>query len=293
MSGYTCRWCGLASPADGLLSCPHCGAPVDVRELVSDSGWVELPPIKDMAHIQCGRSTCQIEGAYVPVADFNLTAPDSVYFAHHQLLWKDPSVTIGTMSLRKGWKRLFAGLPLVMAQARGPGHIAFSRDAPGEMVALPLQPGMAMDVREHIFMVATTDVGYDWFATNVWFKTQNGDETETHYPVGMFMDRFTAGGSPGLLLLHAAGNVFMRSLAPGESILLKPTALLCKDPTVSMQLHFERPARSGWSPWTTWNQAYTWLSLVGPGRVMVHSAYDPLHARGRITGWSRATVQQW
>src|SRR5439155_713966 len=83
----------------------------------------------------------------------------------HVLLWKDPQVTVSTMPLRGGWKRLFAGLPLIMTQAQGPGHIAFSRDAPGEMVALPLQPGQAVDVREHVFMVATGQVTYDWFST--------------------------------------------------------------------------------------------------------------------------------
>ena len=51
-------------------TCPHCGAPVDVREHVSDSGWGEQPPIRDMARLHFSRSTCQISGKYVPVADF-------------------------------------------------------------------------------------------------------------------------------------------------------------------------------------------------------------------------------
>ena len=72
-------------------------------------------------------------------------------------------------------------------------------------------------------------VGYDWFNTNVWFQTRDGDDTETHYPLGMFKDRFGAGQQPGLLLLHAAGNAFVRGLAAGDSILVKPTALLFKD----------------------------------------------------------------
>ena len=60
---------------------------------------------------------------------------------------------------------------------------------------------------------ATCD--YDWFNTNVWFQTRNGNDTETHYPVGAFMDAFPAPASPGLLLLHAAGNVFVRKLGTG------------------------------------------------------------------------------
>ena len=94
---------------------------MDVRAGDDRSGWAELPPIRDMAKIQFGQSFCQIEGNYVPVADFKLAAGDGVYFAHHLLLWKDDQVQISKMSLAKGWKRLFAGLPLIMTQAAGPG----------------------------------------------------------------------------------------------------------------------------------------------------------------------------
>jgi uncharacterized protein (AIM24 family) len=216
---HTCPWCGLVTGAS-TLSCPSCGATIDAREVVTESGWAELPGRKDMAKLQFGDSFCQIEGNYVPVADMSLAAQDWIYFAHHVLLWKDPQVTITAMSLKGAWKRLLAGMPLVMTQAQGPGHIAFSRDAPGEMIALPLQPGQAVDVREHLFLVATGNVTYDWFQSNIWFTTRNGNETETHYPLGMFMDRFFTPNAPGLLLLHSAGNAFVRSLAPNQTILV-------------------------------------------------------------------------
>jgi uncharacterized protein (AIM24 family) len=293
MGQYTCRWCRMSAEAANLVSCPTCGAPVDVRDQVSRSGWYELPAIPDMARLQFGRSYCQIEGTYVPVADFNLNESDGVYFAHHVLLWKDASVPISPMRLAGGFSRLFAGLPLIMTEARGPGHIAFSRDAPGETVPVPLQPGMAVDVREHIFMVATSQVRYDWFNTGVWFQTKNGDETETHYPLGMYMDRFSAPGAPGLLLLHAAGNAFVRQLAARESLLIKPTALLFKDSTVGMHLHFEHPAGT-WRSWRSWGERFLWLRLIGPGRVAVHSAYDKLEDPGNtLAGSSPATRWQW
>jgi len=143
--------------------------------VVTESGWSELPGRKDMAKLQFGNSFCQIEGIYVPVADVSLAPGDAVYFAHHVLLWKDPQVTITTMGMKGAFKRLLAGMPLVMTQAQGPGHIAFSRDAPGEMIALPLQPGQAVDVREHLFLVATNQITYDWFQSGVWFTTKSGN----------------------------------------------------------------------------------------------------------------------
>ena len=291
---YACRWCRTSTDAADLVSCPTCGAPVDVRDQVSRSGWYELPAVPDMARLQFGRSCCQIEGTYVPVADFNLAGDDGVYFTHHLLLWRDPGVTLSQMALRGAWSRMFAGLPLLMTQAHGPGHIAFSRDAPGELVPVPLQAGMAVDVREHVFMVATSQVGYDWFSTGVWFQTKDGDgDTETHYPLGQYMDRFSAPATPGLLLLHAAGNAFVRQLAPGESLLLKPTALLFKDATVQMQLHFEHPAGT-WRSWRSWGERFVWLRLTGPGRVAVHSAYDRFEDPGtNLVGSSPSTRWQW
>jgi len=293
----TCPWCGGEISA-AQLSCPRCGANVRAPQIRSESGWGELPGRKDMAKLQFGDSFCQIEGLYVPVADVNLAASDSIYFTHHVLLWKDPQLNITTMPLASGWKRMFAGLPLIMMQARGPGHIAFSRDAPGEMIALPLQPGEEVDVREHLFMLATSNVAYDWFSTNIWYATQSGDDKETHYPVGMFMDRFSAPQAPGLLLLHASGNVFVRDLAPGQTILVKPTALIFKDPSVQMQLHFEHP-RTGFSLGfglgsSNWSNRYYWLRLWGPGRVAVQSVFDRMEGESRIlSNCSPATEQRW
>ena len=290
---YTCPWCTTVS--DGTqLTCPGCGISIDVRNVVTDSGWIELPGRRDMTKLQFGNSYCQIEGSYVPVADFNLAPEDQVYFAHHVLLWMDPQVKIGAMGLKGAWKRMLAGMPLIMTQAQGPGHIAFSRDAPGELIALPLQPGQGVDVREHIFLIATSHVTYDWFQTNIWFTTKNGDDTETHYPLGVFMDRFVAPQAPGLLLLHASGNAFIRLLAPGETILVQPPALLFKDPMVRMQLHIEYPGTNTWAPWRSWSHRHLWLRLYGPGRVAVQSAYEPMEENGRnITGHSGATQQQW
>ena len=107
------------------------------------------------------------------------------------------------------------------------------------------------------------------------------------------MDRFAAPQSPGLLLLHAGGNTLVRELAPGQTILVKPTALVYKDPTVGMQLHFEHPAAQ-FVGWGSWSNRYLWLRLWGPGRVAVQSVFERMEGEARyITGWSQATERQW
>jgi uncharacterized protein (AIM24 family) len=272
---YVCPYCRIPSDADGT-TCPHCGAPLDARRHVSASGWAEQPGIRDMARIHFSRSTCQISGAYVPVADMGLHEDDWVYFSHHVLLHTSPTVQLAAMNMGRGWNRVLAGMPLVMMTARGPGHIAFSHDSPGETVAIPLQVGQAIDVLEHRFLVATGNVGYDWRMSGIWYQTGTGDDREMHYPLGQTIDRFHAKGAPGLLLLHAPGNVFVRDLAPGETILVQPSAFLYKDPHVGLWLHLEYPAG-----------AY-WFSSASRQTV-----YERPETVGYVSGTSGHTVHHW
>jgi uncharacterized protein (AIM24 family) len=285
---FTCRVCGTAStvgPAD--LNCPACGAGIDVRLLVDDAGWCELPPIPDMARLQFGHSRCQIEGTYVPVADFDLSPQDHVYFARHVLLWKEPRVETPRLPLKGMWRRFLAGLPLVMLQAKGPGRVAFSKDAPGELIAIPLDAGSSIEVREGVFLVASGQVHYDWFASGVWYRAGGG----WHYPVGRFMDRFTAVEQHGLLLLHGSGNVFVRRLEADQAVLVKPPSLVYKDPGVSMSIHIEHPR--GFNNY--WRRRYVWLRLRGPGRVAIQSAgghwEDPPQPVSGMSAGSR--VHDW
>jgi uncharacterized protein (AIM24 family) len=289
---YTCPYCRM--PSEGQSpTCPHCGAPVDVRLRVSDSGWVQQPPIRDMARIRFSRSACQISGTYVPVADMALHDDDWVYFSHHSLLHSDTHVNLDNLPMRGGWKRMRAGLPLIMMRAQGPGHVAFSADAPGETLAVPLRPGQAIDVVEHRFLVATGNVGYDWTKSQVWFTTGSGDDTEWHYPIGQTIDRFTAVNGNGLLLLHGPGNTFIRDLAPGQRILVQPGGLIWKDPSVGMYLHIEYPRGAYWFSSARWQAKSLWLTLQGPGRVAVQSVFEHPEMVGAVTGSSGATTQYW
>ena len=79
-----------------------CGAPLDVRDKVSDSGWRETPRLRDMTEFQFSASTCQVEGELVPVAEIALAPQDGVYFEHHVLLWKDESVPLSSLKTAGG-----------------------------------------------------------------------------------------------------------------------------------------------------------------------------------------------
>src|SRR5437016_5253161 len=259
-----CEWCGTQNLAN-MTSCQACGAPLNVKNLVSDSGWREAPRIRDMTEIHFGNSTCQVEGEIVPVAEMSLAQGDAVYFEHHVLLWKDDSVPVAVMPLQGGVKRALAGMPFIVTLAYGPGRVAFSRDATGELVVMPLHPGMELDVREHAFLLASHHIAYSYVRIQGLRNILLGGQ-------GMFMDRFVTTNQPGLLLLHGYGNVFERSLNPGESILVEPGAFLYKDSSVTMNVESQKLS-TGLFGGTGMNLA----RMTGPGRVGIQSMYVHHH----------------
>jgi len=286
---YVCPFCRQPSDGSGL-TCPSCGAPIDVTRSRDDSGWTELPPIPDMTRIQFGHATALITGGQVPIAELDLSGDEEVFFCHHVLLWADPAVKLAQMSLSGAFTRSLGGMPIVMMTATGPGHLAFSQDHCGELVAVPLDDGQAVDVREHQFLTATTNVDYSWSHTNVHYNVREGNDSKRHYPVGQFIDRFQSKG-PGLLLLHVPGNVFLRDLADGESLLVQGGALVYKDATVSMQLHLEHLGGSGvglQGPGTV-----PWLRVQGPGRIATCSVFGEGGVVYNLAGTSTATSTSW
>ncbi len=128
MDRIECQWCHGQNPPGGT-SCLVCGAPLDERDKVSDSGWKEAPRLRDMTEFRFSNSTCQVEGELVPVAEINLAQGDSVYFEHHVLLWKDEAAPLSQMQTGGGMKRTMGGMPFSISLAHGPGRVAFSRDA--------------------------------------------------------------------------------------------------------------------------------------------------------------------
>ena len=156
-----------------------------------------------------------------------------------------------------------------------------------------LPPLDSLDKAEHKFLLATGNVGYQWEQAGVWFVTGSGDDREWHYPLGRYMDRFGAQGGPGLLLLHAQGNTFIRDLRHGERILIQPSGLIYKDPSVGMYLHFEYPHGQYWFSSARWQAKTTWLTLQGPGRVAIQSVFERPELAGAITQSSGATTHYW
>jgi uncharacterized protein (AIM24 family) len=205
----------------------------------------------------------RIEGELVPVLHMALDGTMPVYFEHHVLLWKYPTLQIGLHPLKKGLKRrVFGGMPLIQLEAQSAGEIAFSRDASGHVAALHLQPGESIMVREHQFLAATGGVEYDYarikgFANMI-------------YGGGFFVDHFTAGDHEGVVWVHGYGNLFEKNLEAGETIDVEPGGWVYRDHSVQMQQEI-MGFKTGFLASGTGQLIFN--RFTGPGRLCLQSAY--------------------
>ncbi len=234
--------------------------------------------------------TITIDGELVPVVDVMLGNQLPIYFEHHILLWKHPGVQIGFKSLRGMAKRFFAGLQVFMTEAQGPGNISFSRDSVGQIVALRLQPGQLVEVREHQFLFATGNIDYGFTfvqgAANILFSR-----------TGLFVDQFTCRGGEGMVILHGYGNVFEKMLAPGETLDVEPGAWLWKDPSVQMTVTTVAGSQRGGGFLGAIGGMMAGSSFIlnrftGPGRLGIQSmSYHPPQPEGAQQAGGTSNIQ--
>ena len=285
MTGYLCRYCRQRSePGEAAVTCPQCGAPLGIRPAVSESGWMRQPMIPSTTRLSCGTIRCQINGTYVPVAEFELAEGDWMYFSPKVLLWTDPGATLTS-------PRSSLGRSSGMIEAHGPGRIGVAENRAGEVIALPLRRRQPVCVRPGRFLCATGNVKYRWQSSVVCYSTMMA---EREYPMGGWTLTLHAAGRQGLVLLHASGDAFVRDLADDEGVLVSPSSLLYWEDTVDLSLHLELPYVPGQHVRRAiWRSSKIWLRVCGPGRVAIDSAREQPDGARTPDYQSFASWQRW
>lgn len=212
--------------------------------------------------------TYHIQGELVPVLNIEI-AGMPVYFEHHVLLWKDPSLEIGLKPMAGGFKRMLAGMPLFMTETVGSGRIGFSRDGAGHVFGLHLAAGQQIDVREHSWLAATASLDYT-------FTKVQGFANMLASGTGFFIDTFTSESSEAVLWMHGFGNVFEIVLQEGESIDIEPGGWIYKDRTVQMNTIIQKLATGLFAA----AGQIVVNRFTGPGRLGIQSMYMPFVTGG-------------
>ncbi|HEY4319706.1 MAG TPA: AIM24 family protein [Gemmatimonadales bacterium] len=205
--------------------------------------------------------TYHLDGELVPALTVELDPGQSVFFEHHILLWKHPSLNISVRPMKGALKRMIAGMQIFITEAQGPGQIAFSRDGVGHIAAIHLAAGGEIHVREHQFLAATGNIEYT-------FERVKGVANMLFGGTGFFIDKFHLTHGEGILWLHGYGNVFEKNLAAGEAIDIEPGGWLYKEPTVRMETVMQRLSVGLLAGTNIVMNRFT-----GPGRVALQSMY--------------------
>jgi len=200
-----------------------------------------------------------LDGELAPVLTVDISQ-SPVFFEQHILFWKHPDIQISLKPMPGVLKRFVMGVQMFILQASGPGCIAFSRSAVGQIVPIRLAPGQTIHVRSHQFLAATDTV-------SLGFEMVSGLVNRAMGQTGAFLDRFSAGAEEGVVWLHGHGNVFEITLAQGESIEVQPLGWLYKDPSVQM----ETDSTTFTSGLLGSNTNFIYNRLTGPGRVGLQS----------------------
>ncbi len=205
--------------------------------------------------------TYHLEGELVPSLTVDLQEGQSVYFEHHILLWKHPSLNIHIRPMKGALKRMVAGMQIFITEATGPGEIAFSRDGAGHVFGVHMKQGDQLHVREHQFLAATSNIDYT-------FESVKGISNMLMGGTGFFIDKFNAVNGDGILWLHGYGNVFEKVLGPGEQIDIEPGGWLYKDPSMRMETNIQTISTGFLAGMNLVTNRFT-----GPGRVGIQSMY--------------------
>ncbi|HXB64964.1 MAG TPA: AIM24 family protein [Solirubrobacteraceae bacterium] len=205
--------------------------------------------------------TYHVRGELVPELQIEV-GQAAVMFEHHVLLWKQTQVNVELKKLPGAIKRKIAGLEFFITRTAGAGHIAFSRDSPGQCVPLHLRQGEGVDVREHQFIAATDNLDYS-------FERVKGVRNMLVGGSGIFIDKFRATNGDALVWLHGHGNVFLVELAAGEQLDVEAGAWLYKDPSVS----FEAVTMGLKTGLMGGGGKLTWNRFTGPGRLAIQTMF--------------------
>lgn len=205
--------------------------------------------------------TYHLQGELVPVLVVEMNGNQSIFFEHHILLWKNPSITIDIKAMKGALKRMIAGMQIFVTQASGAGAIGFSRDGAGHIIPLHLRQGDEIHVREHQFLAATNNIDYT-------FEMVKGIGTMLFGGTGFFIDKFQCVQSDGILWLHGYGNVFEIVLGDNEQIDVEPGGWLYKDKTVRMETKLQSISTGLFASMNLVMNRFT-----GPGRIGIQSMY--------------------
>jgi len=164
----------------------------------------------------------RIQGTTMPVLDVQLDPNESIFSESGELSWMTASIQMTTHTQMGGGgglfgvlKRVAGGGSLFMTEYRAmqyPGEVSFATKVPGHIVPVQVAPGQEYMVHRHGFLCATPQV-----TISVGFQQSLG--AGIFGGSGFLLQRIAG---YGMAWLELSGELIMKNLAPGETLLVHP-----------------------------------------------------------------------
>jgi uncharacterized protein (TIGR00266 family) len=224
-------------------------------------------PIFDLRTLYPVSMQNRVTGTTMPVLEFLLEHNDAIISEAGELSWMSPNVQMTTHTQFAGGggffgaiKRLAGGGSLFMTEYRamgGPGELAFATRVPGHIVPVEVAPGYEYLIHRHGFLCAT-----DGIALSVGFQQSLG--AGIFGGDGFLLQRV---GGQGTAWLELSGELVMRDLRPGETLLVHPGHVGAFQASVSFQITMVRGIKN----LIFGGDGLFLAQLTGPGRIWLQT----------------------
>src|SRR4051794_26698880 len=196
----------------------------------------ENHPGTDTLSTTGGPMQTRIQGTTMPVLDVQLDPNESIFSESGELSWMTASIQMTTHTQMGGGgglfgvlKRVAGGGSLFMTEYRAmqyPGEVSFATKVPGHIVPVQVAPGQEYLVHRHGFLCATPQV-----TISVGFQQSLGAGI---FGGSGFLLQRVAGY--GMAWLELSGELIMKNLAPGETLLVHPGHVGAFQASVNFQI---------------------------------------------------------
>jgi uncharacterized protein (TIGR00266 family) len=177
--------------------------------------------------------------------------------------WMSTGITMNTNAsggLGGMLKRAFSGASVFVVNytsSNAAGHIAFSADFPGKILAIDLEAGQSLILHKHAFICAEKSVDFDIFFTRRFFAGAFGGE-------GFILQKLTG---PGAVFVELDGDAIEYHLKAGETLQVEPGHVAMFEESV----HFDITTIKGITNVLFGGEGLFISTLTGPGRIWLHS----------------------
>ena len=193
----------------------------------------------------------------------DLAPSTSVYSDAGAMSWMSSSVTMNTHSqggIGGFLKRAVSGATMFVVDYKAEGsagHVAFSTDFPGKILAFELDAGQTIIMHKHAFLCAEQSVTLDVFFTRRLGAGIFGGE-------GFVLQKLSG---PGAVFAELDGDAIEYHLKDGEVMRVEPGHVAMFDSTVTFGVEMIQ----GFTNILMGGEGLFLATLRGPGRIWLHS----------------------